>query len=155
MDALVHLIPKSSGGTRPIGLVQGLCRLWEAARRPLMVAWRTGMRRTWDNGAKGNTMSMALWLQSLWDEWAQGQDQQSAATTLIDLQKAFESVLLSRLWANGVMLGVPLQLLRLSLEMQGFLRHLVFSTVADPRGIETHTAILAGTAFAGVSSSGS
>ena len=27
--ALLHLIPKSDGGRRPIGLIHGLCKLWE------------------------------------------------------------------------------------------------------------------------------
>ena len=39
-EAMVHLIPKPTGGRRPIGLVASLPRLWERVRKPLLTHWR-------------------------------------------------------------------------------------------------------------------
>ena len=44
-EAMVHLIPKPIGGRRPIGLVSSLPRLWERARKPLLLQWRTACTR--------------------------------------------------------------------------------------------------------------
>ena len=38
---LIALIPKAGGGKRPIGLLSGLVRLWERARRLIVQSWRT------------------------------------------------------------------------------------------------------------------
>ena len=53
MQAILHLIPKRGGGKRPIGLVDGICRLWERARRDLVRQWRLDHTRVYDYGAKG------------------------------------------------------------------------------------------------------
>ena len=63
---LIHLIPKPKGGKRPIGLVDGLCRLWEEIRRPIMTTWRSGLwprtvARTGDSLIVTSRPSAARW----------------------------------------------------------------------------------------------
>jgi len=143
---LLHLIPKKGGGKRPIGLVNGLCRLWELVRRPLVRAWRAAQGRKYDYGARGRSSTDAVWLQALYDEAAEFSEE-AAATALLDLTKAFESVPLELIWARGNEMGFPPGILRLSLEMCAFVRHLVLEGVLG-EGTETLSAILAGTSFA-------
>ena len=38
--AVLHLIPKREGGARTIGMVEGMRRLWERARRDIVRSWR-------------------------------------------------------------------------------------------------------------------
>jgi len=144
--ALLHLIPKREGGKRPIGLVNGLCRLWELARRPLVREWRATQKRRYDYGLRGRSSTEAVWVQALHDEATEFTGE-AAATALLDLTKAFESVPLAMVWARGCQLGFPLAVLRLSLEMCAFARHLVLEGVLG-EGIDTLSAILAGLSFA-------
>ena len=37
---LVAQVPKAGGGRRPIGLLSGLVKLWEKARKPAVAEWR-------------------------------------------------------------------------------------------------------------------
>ena len=144
--ALLHLIPKAAGGRRPIGLVDGLCRLWELARRPVVREWRRQQRRPYDYGARGRKATDAVWLQALYDEAAE-EDGEAAATVLLDLTKAFESVPLALVWERGLALGFPAGILRLSLEVCAFVRHLTLDGVCG-EGVHSLSAILAGTSFA-------
>ena len=144
--ALLHLIPKPTGDRRPTGLVDGVCRLWEFARRPAMRAWRADRGREYDYGAKGRTAADAVWRQSLCDEAAEA-GELAAATTLIDLCKAFESVPLEHVWKRGLAMGINPLILRLSLEICRFSRHLTLHGVTAD-GVLTRSAILAGTLFA-------
>ena len=43
--SLIALIPKSSGRTRPIGLLASLVRLWERVRKPCVAEWRKSVER--------------------------------------------------------------------------------------------------------------
>jgi len=144
--ALLHLIPKRGGGKRPIGLINGLCRLWEIARRSCVREWRAANWRKYDYGGKGRTSTDAVWLQSLYDE-AMEASGLAAATMLLDLMKAFESVPLEHVWACGLRLGFPLGILRLSLEVCAFARHLTLEGVTA-QGVYSLSAIMAGTSFA-------
>ena len=142
----LRLIPKREGGTRPIGLVDGLCRLWERVRRPITQRWRAERATIYDFSSKGRKSSQAVWLQSLYDE-AAAQLGHHSATILLDLMKAFESIPLATVWEKGLEMGYPPYLLRLSLEVCAFGRHLVYSGSIS-EGILTLSAILAGTSAA-------
>jgi len=85
-------------------------------------------------------------MQALYDESAVASDE-AAATVLLDLTKAFESIPLELVWARGKAAGFPLGILRLSLEMCSFVRHLVLDGVIA-EGVTTLSAVLAGTSFA-------
>ena len=89
---------------------------------------------------------MGVWGQSLKDEVARGRDQHCGAV-MVDLTKAYEMVKLELVWEHGREWKFPWRILRLMLESFAFTRHLVFKgAVAD--GVDTLSAILAGSAFA-------
>ena len=102
--ALLHLIPKPEGGRRPIGLADGVCRVWEFARRPIMRERRASCRRDYDVGAKGRTSNDAVWRQALCDEAATASGT-AAVTTLVDMCKDFEGVPLKHVWKRCLVMG--------------------------------------------------
>jgi hypothetical protein len=106
------LIPKPGGGRRPIGLIDGTCRLWELARKEIVARWRAGTNRGYDYSRKGKASAEAVWVQALYDEDAAA-SLQASATLLMDLTKAFESVPLHEVWRRGVLMKFPLKILRL------------------------------------------
>ena len=140
--ALIHLIPKSAGGRRPIGVLAALVRLWERARKPVVDDWKRTCSRQYDWMATGKGAERSVWAQALYEE-AAAADGKATASVYIDLVKAFEQVLLAHVWDRGRAHGMPLQILVLALEACVFTRRLTYcGAVSEPA--ETSTAILAG-----------
>jgi hypothetical protein len=144
---VLHLTPKPGGGRRPIGLVDGTCRLWELARKELVTRWRASLQRPYDFSRKGKASAEAVWIQALGDEDAEASGEASA-TLLMDLTKAFESVPLHEVWRRGVLLKFPLKILRLGLELCSAPRHLTYGGAVMAKGVASLSAILAGLTFA-------
>ncbi len=143
---LAHLIPKATGGKRPIALLASLLRLWERVRVAAVQRWRSDHSREWNWAQKGRSSERAVWVQSVFDEAAQSRGWESAAA-LLDLEKAFEHIPLMRVWEAGKKHRFPLTVLRLELECCSFQRRLVFrSAVSSPA--RTLSAVAAGLSFA-------
>ena len=146
--ALMHLIPKTDGGRRPIGVLPSIVRIWERIRKPVVQAWLKDHSRSYDWASQGRSSEGAVWHQSLIDEAATA-DGLASASTLMDLAKAFEMVSLQHVWAAGIRHGFPLDLLVLILEAFAFARNLVYQgSVSEPT--LTLSAVLAGGGFAQV-----
>ncbi len=143
---MVHLIPKASGGLRPIVLLASILRIWERVRVHLARQWRDRCQRQWDWARAGRSAERAVWTQTTHDEAAMQRGLQSGST-LMDLRKAFEHVPLERAWRGGKRHGYPLRLLRSILECSAFARRLtLLGAVSDE--IFTLTAVAAGLTFA-------
>ena len=140
--ALMHLIPKTDGGRRPIGVLPSIVRIWERVRKPVIQAWLEENSRNYDWASQGRSSEGAAWHQSLIDEAATANGLASAST-LMDLAKAFEMISLHHVWAAGIRHGFPLDLLVLILEAFAFARTLVYQgSVSEPT--LTLSAVLAG-----------
>ena len=122
---LVHLIPKPSGGRRPIGVMATLVRLYERVRRSLIIQWQASRAETCNYMTGGRSAVDAVWVQSVRDEAAQESGIVSASA-LLDLIKAFECVRLDVVWEAGRRLGFPLAVLRLSLQAYCKARRLIY-----------------------------
>ncbi len=146
-EALMRLIPKPSGGRRPIGLLASLVRLWERIRRPILRAWRVEADRPYNWMGRGRGAQRAVWVQSVMDE-ACKQRGLATGAVLVDLVKAFEQVVLAIVWREGVARGFPLRLLRLGLEACAFTRRLALGAAHGRRTVDSLSAILAGSGFA-------
>ena len=146
--ALIHLILKSDGGRRPIGVLPTIVRVWERARKPIVQKWIRDNARKYDWATQGRSSEGAVWHQALLDEAATA-DRLSSASTLTDLEKAFEMVSLSLVWEAGLRHAFPLAILRLMLESFAFARRLTYQrAVSEPTC--TLSAALAGGGFAQV-----
>ncbi len=114
-EALIHLLPKPAGGRRPIGLLASLVRLWERVRRHHVVKWRGEVHREYNWMSRGKGAERAVWMQTVMEEAAKQRGLASAAV-LIDLVKAFEMIILARVWGAAKARGFPEVLLRLAME---------------------------------------
>ena len=140
--SLIHLIPKATGGRRPIGVLNALIRLWERVRKESVDEWRRTCSRDYDWMSPGRGAERSVWAQALYEEAAAAKGL-ATASIYIDLVKAFEQVILSQVWHRGRVHGMPVKILALSLEACAFTRRLTYKgAVSEPA--ETYTAILAG-----------
>ena len=142
-EALIHLIPKLTGGRRPIGLVSCLPRVWERVRKPVLKRWRSQYSREYNWMTAGKGAERAVWAQSV-EEEAGRFDRKKSAVVLVDLVKAFEQVTLVSVWEAGIKAQFPTKMLRLAMEMCTFRRRLVYRRALSEGNVSTATAILAG-----------
>ncbi len=143
---MMRLIPKKTGGRRPIGIETTLVRLWERMRKPVVASWRLRIPRPYDCMASGISCEQAVYEQSVRDEAVQNEGLVSASA-LLDIVKAFETVFLSHIFWAAPELQFPMLILRLALEACAASRYLVYgNSVAAP--VDSLTAIVAGSAFA-------
>ena len=145
-ESIVHLIPKPSWGQRPVGLLPSRVRLWERARKEDMGAWRKAHAKDFDWMREGKGAERSIWAQTVYEEAAKGRGNETASV-MLDLTKAFEQVLLQKVWEQGMLQNMPGQLLVMALESCAFGRRLTFKgAVSDV--VNTLSAILAGSGFA-------
>ena len=85
--ALIHLIPKETGGRRPIALIASFVRIWVKCRKEETNVWKEGQECGYDWIGNGKGAEKAVWAQSVIEE-AQGQRGRHTASVLIDLAKA-------------------------------------------------------------------
>ena len=142
MLSVIHLIPKQAGGKRPIGLLASIVRLWDRARKDTMDTWRSSCEREYDWMRKGRGAERSVWAQTLYEE-AAASDSFATASVFVDLVKAFEQVILGRVWSSGLKHRIPMQILRLALEACAFARRLKYKGAVS-EAAPTLTAILAG-----------
>ena len=146
-EALIHLIPKPTGGRRPIGLVAALPRVWERVRKPVLLRWRQRYSREYNWMTQGKGAERAVWAQSVEEEAARFDGRKSTAV-LVDLVKAFEQVTLVSVWGAGIRAGFHPDMLRLGMELCLFRRRLVYRRAMSETTVSTQTAILAGLGIA-------
>ncbi len=118
---LVCLIPKPSGGRRPVGIEPTLVRLWEKIRKPVVVRWRERVQRQYDAVMTRTPCEQIVYEQSVRDEAVQ-QRGDTSASCLLDIAKAFERVPLEHVYNEGLRLEFPVAILRLTLEACSFIR---------------------------------
>ena len=63
--ALIHLIPKETGGRRPIALIASFVRIWVKCRKEETKAWKEGQECGYDWMGNGKGAEKAVWAQSV------------------------------------------------------------------------------------------
>ena len=143
---MVHLIPKDTGGRRPIGNIASSIRIWAKCRREEVRAWKKLQDGDYDWMGPGRGSERAVWAQSVHEE-ALRQRRMHSAAIMVDLTKAYERVPLARIWRRGMECGFQPRILALGLEVCAFARRLVYrGAVSKPA--HTLTALLAGLGLA-------
>ena len=142
---IVSLIPKPTGGERPITLTPFVYFLWAALRRPLGAEWDEKAAGFWDDCIRGSNALRAGLARRLFDELA-FEHNEANFSIYWDLTKFFDHVDLNRLALLADQLGFPLKVLSLALNVHCNLRLLVHKGVAGC-GIAATRGILAGVPF--------
>ena len=63
-DVLMRLIPKPSGGRRPLAVLATLVRIWERVRKPVVREGAARNHKAYDWTARGRSAEAAAWTQS-------------------------------------------------------------------------------------------
>ena len=144
--ALIHLIPKDTGGRRPIGIIASFVRIWMKCRKEEVRQWKETEDCEYDWMAPGKGAEKAVWAQSVREEAVRQRKGHSAAV-LLDLAKAFERVPLQEVWRRGLERGFPKRILALGLEVCAFGRRLKYRGAVSEE-VFSLTALLAGMGLA-------
>ena len=113
---VIVLLPKGDGTYRPIGLLPWMPRLWMRARRIYATTWERINDRSWIYAGVGKGADVAAWKQAARAELVETAKWRTGyAQALLDLVKAFERVPYWMLVREGIELGYPLWMLRLSI----------------------------------------
>ena len=144
----IVLLPKETGGTRPIGIFSSVVRLFMRwLRRQVTDRWEASVPRPYWFGCRGASVQHAVWRASLAGEFARA-TRKSAASALIDLEKAFERIFFSWLCQAAVKYKFPLRLLRGLLSLYAGPRCVIVDGVATSVVRAVMHGVIAGCAHA-------
>ena len=140
---LIALIPKPTGGERPIGLTSPLYRVWSAMRKCMTSAWEIAHQGFWDTAIKGSSPLRAAILRELQAELCNWHGV-SHSQVLWDMEKFFDSISQMALVKSALALGYPALNLYMGLMVHRGDRYLTFAgCVSKPIPIKGKS-ILAG-----------
>ncbi len=108
------LLPKATGGYRPIGMAPAIYRLWAKARRAEADAWERRHPRPFFSATKGNGPADSVWRLAAQQE-AGVADGHVAATVSEDVQAFFETLDRARLLREARALGFPVPIVKAAL----------------------------------------
>ncbi len=108
------LLPKPTGGFRPIGLAPAVYRLWSKARRSIADEWEQRHRRPFFAACSGNGPLDTLWRMTARQEAGVATGETAAAVSE-DLQAFFEHIDRDLLLAEAAALGFPIPIVRAAL----------------------------------------
>ena len=95
---LVALLPKASGGFRPIGLFPSLYRLWGRVRRPMAARWEQSHSRDYFAAGQYAGATDVVWRQAVLSE-AGALSGQVAFSVLWDMSNIYECFTLASITA--------------------------------------------------------
>ena len=145
-EVVISLIPKATGGTRPIGLFSGLYRLWTRVRKAEATEWERVNGRSYFAARGGNGALDTVWQQAFRAERNAGKGGASAAV-LIDLKSFYDHFDYDLLQARADEGGFKKKLTNLALKGYAAGRRIMQEgMVADP--IFSGRGVVAGCGFA-------
>ena len=142
LHTIICLIPKPSGGDRPIGLMPMLMRLFFRCYADVTRDWTMGKHGAWDTAIQGSSSLRAALKRALDIECAQVAEE-IFGLILLDIEKFFDSIPLPALIRAGLRLGYPAVLLGLSVLACLALRTLK-SNSGSARELQAYRSIVAG-----------
>ena len=145
-EVVISLIPKATGGTRPIGLFSGLYRLWTRVRRLEAADWEQKNSRDFFAARSCNGALDTVWQQAFRAERSVAGGGVSAAV-LIDLKSFYDHFDFDRLQLRADSTGFPRKLTRLAVQGYTAGRRIVQAGLAsDP--IYANRGVVAGCGLA-------
>ena len=146
---LISLIPKPSGGTRPIGVFPSLVRfISRICRHAYGEGWLSRHHRDYHFGKKGKSSLACVWRMSALCEYAFFREL-SVNLTMFDICKAFEHVNHQFFIEQAVIHGFDLCLLRWIINLYRVARHIVVGGVCT-KAVHAWRTIVPGDSFADI-----
>ena len=100
------LLPKPKGGDRGIGLLPWTCRLWSAAKDPLVKGWADSRAGFWDQAVAGSSALQCALVRCFMDETA-GAVGAAFGSLFHDVQEFYDWVNVPLAIIKAVQLGYP------------------------------------------------
>ena len=147
-DLLVKMLPKPSGGFRPICLYRSMYRLWSRLRATA-IKERAAQELSHPafNNMAGRRATDAAW-RTLVRQLGRGPSETHAVEIAWDVKKMFDHVRRDKLYGAAVARRYPLSILRVSLLSYGWQRRLVTTSGIVSEGLWPSRGIAPGSAFA-------
>ena len=147
LDTFIALLPKTSGGSRPIGLFPTLYRVWSKARSHLAKQWERAHTQGIGFAASRNASATdVVWRHSFLAESARNTGEHFCCI-LWDLKKCYETINHKMLLDAAAYHGYPISLLRMSLGAYQAPRRLLMHGLVS-RQIVPRRGIVAASSFA-------
>ena len=144
--AQVLMLPKPNGGSRPVGLLPPVVRLWEAARRTSLQDWCLSLDRPWLSCSAGRSPDGTVWRLSVRAEHAVAKGL-TAGAVCWDLHKCFDTVPHGDALAGARNHGMPRCVADLAFSVFRSKRYISAAAgVADP--VQPRCGIVAGSRWA-------
>ena len=144
---IIALLPKPTGGERPVGWYQSLYRVWIKARSGMVKEWERSHTHDYGFAAqKGKSPVDIVWRHSCLAEIAKNQDSFFLAV-LWDLWKCYDSINHYKLIQAAHKHGYPVAILRIALLSYRAPRRMLYNGVVS-REIWPTASIVAGNATA-------
>lgn len=131
-ELAIRLIPKASGGHRPIALYGSVYRVWGRARRRIVQEWaQERLRGSEWNNMSGRTATDAVWRQLVrthdarWRRSGAAAGGKDTTEVLIDLAAMFDRIDVDELAASASARAFPGAVLRANLATYGWPRRLL------------------------------
>ncbi len=129
---VMAVLPKEAGGSRTIGLLTMLVRLWCRCRKPHGRKWTEAVAGYFDDAVPGSSAGAAAYERAVLDETAAAL-QVNVIEALWDLSKFYDSVDMGRLVVTALSWGYPPQILVM-----------LITTYAAPRAMRIVVCLSAG-----------
>jgi hypothetical protein len=121
------LLHKPTGGFRTIGLLSTFYRIWAKVRMPLVREWGQSVPRCFYAAGVGKSTDDAVGRLLLATEGLE--EDEEAASFILDIDKCYENVDHERLMRAGMQHNFPLGILRLCIQMYRALRTVAWNGV--------------------------
>ena len=143
---LIFLIPKATGGRRPIMLAPAFYRWWARARRGLADEWDEANDQPFFAASKGRTAADPVYRRALRAEKA-AEEGRCVVSGLWDIAKYYERIIHALLVRRARRLKAPMRALRVCISMYRAVRYLIIAPfVASP--MRATCGVAAGCGFA-------
>lgn len=113
---LSHLLQKSGGGVRTIGVMASPLRAWGKARLEHTRKWERESGRDYWWAAENKSCERVVFQHALWDEWAEATGAQTS-TVLFDIIKFSDQIPHEILLQEAVATSYPLGVLKVCLQI--------------------------------------
>ena len=120
---LVALMPKPTGGQRPIALTAMLFRVWSRARLSAISSWQSGAAKFWDAAIKGSSALQAGLVRLLRAESSTAIGH-TVGTCLWGMEKFYDGLEFNHVIAEAMRLEYPVLPLGLAMQVHTVPRYL-------------------------------
>lgn len=125
------MLPKQTGGFRPICMRIALYQVWARLRLPVAKCWHPCWHQNYFAGGRFKAPQDFVWIQAVCSEAARHKGEE-AATILVDMQQFYDAFDVRRLYGQAVQLKIPQPIMIAALAMRVSARRFTTNDMVFP-----------------------